>query len=52
MTWLIVLSGSKGFIIPNIILGAFIYCKLRQQFSETWINENKKHLLSFCTEGT
>jgi hypothetical protein len=32
MTWLLVLSGFKGFIIPNIILGAFIYCMLRPEF--------------------
>ena len=36
-----VLSGSKGFVIPNIILGAFIYCILRPQFSKTFTNENQ-----------
>jgi hypothetical protein len=25
MIWLLKFSGSKGFVIPNIILGAFIY---------------------------
>ena len=38
MVWLIVLFGSKGFAMPNIILGAFIY--LRPQFSKTFTNEN------------
>jgi hypothetical protein len=28
-----VLSGSKGFIIPNLILGAFIYCMYSILFS-------------------
>ena len=39
MTSLLVLSGSNGFVIPNIILGAFIYCMLRPQFSKTFFNE-------------
>jgi hypothetical protein len=42
MTWFFVLFGSKGFIIPNIILGAFIYCILRPQFSKIFTNENQK----------
>ena len=45
MTWLIVLSWSKGFIIPNIILGAYKYCKLTAQFSKTFTNENQTCLL-------
>jgi hypothetical protein len=45
MTWLIVLSWSKGFIIPNIILGAYKYCKLTAQFSKTFTNENQTYLL-------
>ena len=30
--------GSKGFVIPNIILGAFIYRMLRPQFSKSFTN--------------
>jgi hypothetical protein len=57
MTWLLVLSGSKGFAMPKIIVGAFIYCMLRPQFSEIITNENQQCLLMqqiifcFCTEG-
>jgi hypothetical protein len=40
MTWLLVLSGSNGCAMPNIILGAFIYCMLRPQFSKIFTNEN------------
>jgi hypothetical protein len=52
-----VLSGSKGFAMPKIIVGAFIYCMLRPQFSEIITNENQQCLLMqqiifcFCTEG-
>jgi hypothetical protein len=45
MTWLLVLSGSREFILPNIILGAFIHCMLRPQFSKTFTNENLMFLL-------
>ena len=45
MNWLIGLFGSKGFVIPNIILGAFIYCMLRPQISETFTTENQNCLL-------
>ena len=41
MTWLLVLSGSKGFTLPNIILGENIYCMLRPQFSKTFTNKNQ-----------
>ena len=40
MTGFFVLSGSKGSIIPNIILGAVIYCILRPQFLKTFTNGN------------
>jgi hypothetical protein len=45
MTWSLVLTGSKDFIIPNIIWGAFIYCMLRPQFAITFTNENQLFLL-------
>jgi hypothetical protein len=40
MTWILVLSGSEGFVIPNIILGAFIYAcyKHHQTNKQTNIN--------------
>ena len=41
MTWLLVLSGSKGFVIPKIILGAFMYCMFRPQFSKIFTDENQ-----------
>ena len=44
MTWLLVLSGSKGFAMPKIILGAFTYYMLRPQFSKIFTNENQ----TFC----
>ena len=63
MTSLLVLSGSNGIVIPNIILGAFIYCMLkRPQFSKIFSNEthfiycrcipktDAIHSLSLCTE--
>ena len=34
------LSGPKGFSMSKIILGAFIYCMLRPQFSKIFTNEN------------
>jgi hypothetical protein len=34
-------NGSIGFAMPNIILGAFIYCMLRPQFSKIFTNENQ-----------
>ena len=34
------LSGSKGFAIPSIILGTCICCMLKPQFSKTFTNEN------------
>ena len=33
-----ILSGSKGFVKPNIVLGAFSYCMLRLQFAKTFTN--------------
>ena len=34
-------SESKGFAIPNIIVGAFLFWMLRPQFSQTFTNENQ-----------
>jgi hypothetical protein len=47
MTWLLVLSGSKEFAIPKIILGTFMYCMFRPQFSKIFTNEN--HF--FCVDA-
>ena len=47
MTWWLVLSGSKGFNLPNIILGAYIYCMLRPPFSKTFTNENQNRYNKF-----
>jgi hypothetical protein len=47
MTWLLVLSGYKGFAMPNIKLDAFIYCILRPQFSRIYTDEN--HLFAVGT---
>jgi hypothetical protein len=41
MTWLLVLSGSKGFVIPKIILTAIMYCMFRPQLSKIFTNENQ-----------
>jgi hypothetical protein len=41
ITWLIGFSGFKGLTIPNIILGAFIYCMLRPQFFKPFTNQKK-----------
>ena len=40
ITWLIGFSGFKGLTIPNIILGAFMYCVLRPQFFKPFTNQN------------
>jgi hypothetical protein len=41
MTWLLVLSGSKGFAMPKIISGALMYCMFRPQLSKIFTNENQ-----------
>jgi hypothetical protein len=41
----IVGAVPKGFVIPNILLSAFIYCILKTQFSKTFTNENQNSLL-------
>jgi hypothetical protein len=43
MVGFIVLSGSKGFTLPNIALRAFIYCLLKPQFPKIFRNENPKY---------
>jgi len=40
MTWLIGLSGFKGYAVPNVILDSFTYYLLRPQLSKTFTNEN------------
>jgi hypothetical protein len=41
MTWILSLSGSKWFLIPNIIVGAYIYCMLKKKKLKKKIKKKK-----------